>query len=175
MNTRIFTTRFIFIVTLIFAAAIMRLVPHWPNFTPVAALALFGGTYINRKYLAFLVPLAALFLGDIVLGFHEYMVPVYASFVLTVLLGFAIKKRTNVLTVISASIASSLLFFLITNFASWIQSPLIYDQSFAGLMTCYIAGLPFLNNGIFGDLFYSGVLFGSFYFAASRIPALQRA
>ncbi len=175
MIKRIFTTRFIFILTLIFAAAIMRLIPHWPNFTPVAALALFGGTYINRKYLAFLVPLAALFLGDIVLGLHEYMVPVYACFILTVLLGFAIKRKTTVLTVISASIASSLIFFLVTNFASWIQSPLIYDQTFSGLMTCYIAGIPFLNNGISGDLFYSGVLFGSFYFAVSRIPALQRA
>jgi hypothetical protein len=175
MNNRIFTTRFLFVLTMILAAAVMRLVPHWPNFTPVAALALFSGTYVNRKYLAFLIPLFALFLGDIVLGLHEYMVPVYASFILTVLIGFAIKKKTNVFTIVLSSVASSLLFFLITNFASWIQSPLIYDQTFNGLMTCYIAGLPFFLNGILGDLFYNGVLFGGLFFAISKIPALQKA
>jgi len=84
MFKKIFTTRLAVIAGIILAAALFRLVPHWPNFTPVAAIALFGGTYLHKKYLAFLVPLTALFISDLILGFHPVMGWVYAGFTVTV-------------------------------------------------------------------------------------------
>ncbi len=173
MTKSIFTTRFAVIASLIIAAAFARLIPHLPNFTPVAALALFGGALISRKYLAVLVPLAAMLLSDIVLGFHNYMWAVYASMLVTVGIGFLIKNRTGVVSVTLGALASSLVFFLVTNFAVWMMTP-AYSNDFSGLLTCYVAGIPFFRNEILGNLFYSALLFGSFYAISVRFPALQR-
>jgi hypothetical protein len=173
--------RVVFIISVILAGAMFRFIPHWPNFTPIAAMALFGGTYLGRKYLAFLVPFAAMLLSDLILGFHSYMAAVYIAFGLTVLIGFILRGRVSFANVALASIASSVLFFLITNFAAWLASP-IYPATFAGLMESYIAGLAFFNNGsygisfflndVVGGLFYNTVFFGAYYFARQRIPAL---
>lgn len=173
MNNKIFTPRIIVVLCMIIAAAIARLIPHWPNFTPVAAIALFGGTYINRKYLAFLVPVIAMLLSDLVIGFHSFMIAVYASFLLTVVIGFVIRRKPGILSIAAGSLISSVLFFLVTNFAVWMLTP-AYSSSFSGLITCYVAGIPFFSNGIIGDLFYNALLFGSFYTITSRFPALQR-
>jgi len=161
------------ILTVIVAAAVFRLIPHWPNFTPVAAIALFGGAYISKKWLAFLIPLAALLLSDLFLGFHPYLLAVYGSFVLTVALGLLISKRIGFLQLTGASLLSSLLFFLITNFAVWMGNP-NFSQDFQGLMQCYTVAVPFFHNGILGDLFFNGIFFGGFYFARQYIPALQK-
>ena len=151
----------------------MRLVPHWPNFTPIAAIALFGGAYINRKDLAILIPLVALFLSDLILGLHAFLIPVYASFALTVGLGMLLRKKISGPTVILASLVSSLLFFVITNFAVWAIG-LNYAKDFSGLVQCYTMALPFFLNGTVGDLFYTGILFGGFAFAQQRFPELLR-
>ncbi|MEI6124276.1 MAG: DUF6580 family putative transport protein [Bacteroidota bacterium] len=184
MDKKVFTSRFWFVVTVIIAGAAMRLIPHWPNFTPIAAMALFGGAYLNRKYLAFLVPIAAMFLSDMLLGFHTTMIAVYISFVATVAIGLLVARKPNVLTVLGASLGSSVLFFLVTNFAAWLGSP-IYPQTFTGLMESYAAGLVFFNNGaygisffmnsVLGDMVYNTVFFGAFYVARLRFPVLARA
>lgn len=173
--------RFIFVISVILAGALFRFIPHWPNFTPLAAMALFGGTWLGRKYLAFLIPLAALFLSDLVIGFHAYMAAVYAAFAMTVLIGFWLRNKVNTANVVMASLASSVLFYLVTNFAAWLASP-IYPSTFAGLLESYIAGLAFFNNGslgisfflneLAGGLFYNGLFFGVYYAARRRIPAL---
>lgn len=173
MNNKTINTRFIFIFTIILIGAILRLIPHWPNFTPIAAMALFGGAYFQKKYLAFIIPLAAMFLSDLILGLHSYMIAVYLSFAIIVGFGFILKSRIKVGSVLLASVSSSILFFIITNFAVWIGSP-FYPQNFIGLIECYTAGLPFLNNGVLGDLFYNTVFFGGFYFAQLRFPVLAR-
>jgi len=183
MDSKVFTSRFWFVLTVIFAGAAMRLVPHWPNFTPIAAIALFGGAYMSKKYLAFIIPLAALFLSDLLLGFHNTMPAVYISFVITVALGMFMLRNPKVLNVLGASVASTVLFFLITNFAAWLGSP-FYPQNFAGLMESYAAGLAFINNGTYGisffmnsllgDLFYTGIFFGAFYLARLRFPVLAK-
>jgi len=175
--------RMIVIISLILAGVLFRFIPHWPNFTPIAAMALFGGTYLGRRYLAFLVPFAAMFLSDLVLGFHAYMLAVYIAFGTTVMIGFILRGRVNIQNVALASITSSVLFYLITNFAAWLASP-IYPPTFAGLMESYIAGLAFFNNGSYGlsffmneltsGLFYNAIFFGAYYFARHRIPALAR-
>lgn len=160
---------------MVVAAAFMRLVPHWPNFTPIAAIALFGGTYIKRKELAFLIPVSALLLSDLFLGFHSTMIPVYASFLLIVSLGFILRRTVTVKGIVTASLASSLLFFLITNFAVWYSGLMFYPHTPAGLMASYVAGLPFFWNGLAGDLFYNGILFGAYYLITNKVSVFNRA
>ncbi|HOY30324.1 MAG TPA: hypothetical protein PKW80_00450 [Bacteroidales bacterium] len=183
MNSKVFTTRFWFVLSIILAGAAMRLIPHWPNFTPIAAMALLGGAYMGRKYLAFIIPLAALLLSDLLLGFHSTMPAVYISFVITVVLGIYMLRNPKILNIIGASLISTVLFFIITNFAAWLGSPL-YPQNITGLAESYIAGLAFFNNGslgisffmnsLLGDLFYNGLFFGVFYLARLRFPVLAR-
>lgn len=167
------TPRVTFIFSIILFGALMRLIPHWPNFTPIAAMALFGGAYFKKKHLAFLVPLMALFVSDLFLGFHQWMIAVYISFAMVVGIGILLRSRIKVGTVLLASLSSSLLFFIITNFAMWVGSP-FYPQNMGGLIECYVAALPFLNNGVLGDLFFSTVFFGGFYLAQLRFPVLAR-
>jgi hypothetical protein len=184
MNRNLLSPRFIFVISVIVAGAFMRLIPHWPNLTPIAAMALFGGAYIGKKYLAFIIPLAAMLLSDIFLGFHASMVAVYVGFAITVSLGIMISKNVKVLSVIGASLLSTVIFFLITNFASWLGSPL-YPHNFTGLMEAYTAGLMFLNDGnygisfflnsVLGDLMYNTIFFGAFYLAKVKFPVLVKA
>lgn len=144
MNKKTFTPRFIFIISIIIVAASMRIIPHWPNFTPIAAIALFGGTKLNKKWLAFLLPITAMLLSDLIIGIHNYIIPVYLCFAITVLLGISISKNIKTYKIILVSLVSSILFFLITNFAVWVGSP-FYSQDFNGLMVCYAAGLALLT------------------------------
>lgn len=184
MYSKIVSPRFLFILGIILLAAAMRLIPHWPNFTPVAAIALFGGALISRKALAFLIPMAAMFISDLVIGFHGYMIAVYISFAITVLMGSQMLKSVKPLKVISVSLLSSIIFFVITNFAVWYASP-FFTQDLTGLMTCYAAGLPFFNDGsqgisffanaLIGDLFFNGLFFGFYYIVTSRVPAFAKA
>lgn len=175
MGNKTLTSRFYLIISLILAGALLRLLPHWPNFTPIAAIALFGGTLIKRKELAFFIPVTALLLSDLLLGFHSTMIAVYASFMVIVVLGFILRRMVSVHGVIVASLASSVLFFLITNFAVWYSGFVPYPPTTAGLMASYIAGLPFLWNGVLGDLFYNGILFGIYYLLTNNVSVFNRA
>lgn len=167
------TPRIAFIGGIILFGAIMRLMPHWPNFTPIAAMALFGGTYIKKKHLAFLIPLAALFISDLFLGFHKWMIAVYISFALVVALGFLLRNRVKIGSVLLATLSSAVLFFIITNFAVWIGSP-FYPQNMVGLIECYTLAIPFFNSGLLGDVFYSTLFFGSFYLVQQRYPVFKQ-
>ncbi|HRZ77494.1 MAG TPA: hypothetical protein P5248_09020 [Bacteroidales bacterium] len=171
-RTFILSPRFAALSSIILLAALSRLLPHWPNFTPVAAIALFGGAHYGKRMQAFLVPLAALFLSDLVLGFHHTMWAVYLGFVLTVIFGLGLRGKVALLPLSATVMGSSVVFFLLTNFGSWLGSP-FYAQTMTGLLTAYTAGLPFFLNSLAGDLFFSGALFGSFYWLQQRYPALR--
>jgi hypothetical protein len=160
--------KFYLVITMIFAGAFMRLIPHWPNFTPIAAIALFGGTFLKRRELAFLIPVLAMLVSDAILGFHSTMFSVYASFIAIVGLGLLLQSKLTVVNMFSASVASSVIFYLVTNFASWTSGLMPYPMNIGGLMQSYIAGLPFFYNGILGDLFYSSVLFGALYLVTNK-------
>lgn len=183
MNLNIFNTRNLTILTIILFGALMRFVPHWPNFTPIAAIALFGGAYFSRRWMTFLIPLTALLLSDLVIGFHNSMWAVYSGFIITVMIGWYIGQRKSMHSIILGSLASSVIFFLITNFAAWLVYPM-YTKDFQGLITSYIAGLAFFNNGslgisfflndVIGTLLYSGIFFSIFSLAEKRFPALAK-
>ena len=165
-------SRIIALVSAIVAAAALRLVPHLPNFTPIGAMALFSGAYIGRRPLAFLVPLAALFLSDLVLGFYHGVATVYAATALIVLIGYFALGRVTPLRVGLAALASSVLFFTITNLGMW-QFSGFYPTTMAGLETCFVAAIPFFQNTVAGDLFYSALLFGGFRLAETLAPSLR--
>lgn len=162
------------LVIVVFAVA-LRLLPHLPNVSPIAALALFGGVYMNRKY-ALVIPLIAMFISDLFLGFHESMPLVYICFFLTGLIGLWISKRKNVFSVTAATLFSSLLFFILTNFNYWYATAL-YSKTLTGLMQSYINAVPFFRNSIVGDLFYVGLFFGAYELGLkfAKRPAAARA
>ena len=165
-------TRLAAILTAILIAASLRLLPHPPNFTPIGAMALFGGAYFGKRVLAFAAPLGALLLSDAILGFHSGMPYVYGSVALVVLVGWAVAKRQAMLTIAGAALASSILFFLVTNFGTWATGE-IYPPTLAGLTACYVAAIPFFQNTLAGDLFFSALLFGGFALLERRIPTLR--
>jgi hypothetical protein len=166
-------SRLLALISAILAAAVLRLVPHPPNFTPIAAMALFSGAYLGRRALAFIVPLAALLLSDAVLGFYRGMDFVYPSVALIVLIGWWVSSRRTPLRIGAAAVASSVSFFLITNFGMWLFSG-FYPLTSAGLAGCFVAAVPFFQNTLAGDLFYSGLLFGGFALAEHLIPRLRQ-
>ncbi len=165
-------TKLITLSTIIFALAMFRLLPHLPNVSPVAAMALFGGAYFTDKRMAFLIPFVALFLSDLVLGLHNSMIFVYAGFAMTVAIGFLLKDRVTTTYTAFAMVISSVLFFLLTNFGAWMTSG-IYAKSAEGLMQAYAAGIPFFQNSMLGNLVYAAVIFGGYHLLQKSVPVLQ--
>jgi hypothetical protein len=188
------TTQFVsprawLLTALVVLAALTRLVPHPPNFAPIGAMALFGAFHFRGKWAALLVPLAAMFLSDLALeattrlglqsgwmahgqGFHAGMWSVYAAFALIAVLGLLLRRKKSVPRVAAALLGSSVLFFLVTNFAVWAEGTL-YPRTAEGLVTCYIAAVPFFHWTVLGDLAYGTALFGGFALAERWYPAVR--
>lgn len=145
---------------IILIAVILRLLPHPANVAPITAMALFGGVYLNKKY-ALVVPILAMMISDIFLGFHNTILFVYLSFLLIGLIGIFIKKIKSAQTILISSFMSSILFFVITNFGVWLVGNL-YPHTAEGLINAYILALPFFRNTIIGDLLYAGLFFGAY-------------
>lgn len=160
------------LLSAIVAAAALRLVPHPPNFSPIDAMALFSGAYLGRRWMAFVAPLAALLLSDLVLGFYHGMATVYATVALIAMIGWWVSSRPTPLRIGAAAVVSSVVFFVITNFGMWLFSG-FYPVTYAGLVACYTAAIPFFQNTIAGDLFYTVLLFGGFRIAENLLPRLR--
>lgn len=178
--------RFGVLTSLVLLAAFSRIIPHPLNFSPLGAMGLFGAAYFSKKWQALLVPIAAtwlsdLFINNIIYGqyhptftlFSSGFYWQYGAYLLITVIGFLLfKNKVTAPRILAGSLLSTALFFLITNFACWPGST-TYSQDFNGLMTCYAAGVPFLQGTLFGDLFYSGVLFGAFALLQQNVPALR--
>jgi len=165
-------SRYIYAFVLILAAALSRMLPHPPNMVPVTALALFGGMYLDRR-LTFIVPMVAMLITDWFIGFHSTALWVYASFVVIGFVGLWLRNHRGVLPTIGASVAGSVLFYLITNFGVWLSPPYMYSQTLNGLVQCYVAAIPFFRNTLAGDLLYVGALFGLYEMGKRLIPSLS--
>lgn len=171
------------LVAMIVAAAMSRLLPHPPNFSPVEAMALFGGAYFAARALAVAVPLVALLLSDLVLAaihggtYFEYMASagfwlVYACIALLAVLGFGLRGKVSGARVLGYALGGSVLFFLVTNFGTWLGGTM-YPQTAAGLAAAYVAGIPFFQWTVLGTLFYGALLFGGFALLRRNVPALR--
>jgi hypothetical protein len=164
--------RTMLIVGMILFAAIMRIVPHPWNLAPVGAMALFSGAVIRNRVMAFLFPLVAMLAGDFFIGFHKLIPVVYASFLISTALGFWVRERRSAVRVGGVVLLGAIQFFLVTNFGVWAFSN-FYPNTFAGLMACYAAGVPFFWNTLAGDACYSALLFGGLFLAEHSFPALR--
>jgi len=167
-------------VLMIFIAALTRLIPHWPNFTALGAVALFGGAYLSRRW-AFIIPLIALFVSDLFLnnliyakqfpdaydGF-AFFTPgawsIYGAFIAVIIVGMFMLRKVNVKSVLFTSVIAAMVFFVITNFAVWAGTP-IFPKNAAGLIACYTAAIPFFWNTVLGNLFFGSILFGAYEYA----------
>lgn len=168
---------------MVLMAALSRLLPHPYNFTPIGAMGLFGAAYFTRKYLAFIIPFAALLVSDFLLNnlIYARMYPefynegivwfgnlwVYGAFALIITLGLVVLRKVKIGNLLIASLSASIIFFLITNFGSMMIDP-VYPKNGAGLMAAYTAGIPFFWNTLLGDLFFTGVLFGAYELVKQR-------
>jgi hypothetical protein len=159
---------------MIIGAAALRLVPHPPNFTPVLAIALFGGAQFATKKAALTVPLLAMLASDLVLellygsGIHSLMPVVYVFVAASVAAGFALRRRRGPVLVLLAAFASSVAFSVATNFVVWMTTGW-YPRTAAGLVECYVAALPFFRNTLAATLIYSVGLFGGHTLLTRRL------
>lgn len=152
--------RWLTIVGLIAFGVLARFAPHAPNFSPLAALALFSATYMRKFWQALIVPIGALLISDAILGFYPDMPIVYASFALITILGLTVKSNKSIVSFLGASVGSSVLFFVLTNFGVWWLGR-IYPLNAAGLGACFLAAIPFFQNTVTSTLLFGAVLFGA--------------
>jgi hypothetical protein len=161
-------SKYLFTFVLLFLAALSRIVPHPVNVAPITAIALFAGVYLGRKH-AFIIPLAAMLISDYFIGFYDAVIWVYVSIIMIGFIGLWLKGHRGVLPTIGASVAGSVLFFLVTNFGVWISW---YPHTWTGLIGCYTAAIPFFRNTMVGDLGYVTVLFGVYELVKRFIPSI---
>lgn len=184
---RLFNPRTATLIGLIMLAALARLLPHPPNFTPIESMALFAGAWFMSRWLAVLVPIAAMIVSDLALGLlhgglyveHLFSAPyiaVYACIVLCSIAGFALRGRVSGGRVLGWSLASAVIFFVVTNFAVWLTASAVPGHSAcaSGLVPCYVAAIPFFQWTVLGALFWSAVLFGGYALMRRRWPALAQ-
>jgi len=141
------------IIGIIILLATARLLPHPPNFTPILGMAVFSGAIISKRLIAYLIPLAAMLLSDLYLGLHSGIPIIYFSLAVCVLIGTFIEARVTILNSFLSISLGVLVFFLITNLMVWYGSGM-YEFSISGLMTCYLMGLPFVQNTFISSLLY---------------------
>lgn len=164
----------------IIAAVLLRMVPHLPNFVPITAMGLFGGAYLSKKY-AILIPIIAMVISDYLLlyvnpyqtdfskiqpitaMFHSTTAFVYGSVLISCLIGIWLKKHLKPGYILWGSLLGSIQFFIITNFGVWAGG--YYGYTFPALVETYVQGIPFFRYTLAGDLFYTGVFFGSYTLA----------
>jgi hypothetical protein len=184
MENKKVNLRFGIICVTILLAAVSRLIPHPAGFAPIAGMALFGAAYYSKRYWAYIIPIVAMWISDVILNnlvFSTYSnlfiwvysgIFTYGSLALIVLLGTFTLKKVRIPNLIGSALGASVIFYLVSNFGVWISSA-AYPHTLIGLEACYIAALPFMRNGVVGDLVYTGVLFGAFELLQYKFHALQ--
>ena len=139
-------------IFLIIVLSFSRLIPHPWNFTPVLAMGIFSGFYFKNFILSSFIVVFSMFVGDLFLGFHSTMFFTYTSLIIAVVLGLLIKKF-KFTEILFYGLASSVCFFLVTNFGAWLTLEM-YEKSLAGLLQSYILAIPFFHNTLISTFLY---------------------
>ncbi|WP_044171919.1 DUF6580 family putative transport protein [Flectobacillus major] len=177
--------RFGVIAGMIAIAAVSRflfLTPSLANFSPVGAMALFGGAYFANKRWAYALPVLALWLSNLVLNnvFYKEYYPsfsmgfewgTFVSFAVVVTAGVVLLKKVTLTNLLAANVVGTLGFFIVSNLCVWLGGQL-YTTDMNGLVECYGNALPFLRNTMLSNLLFSGVMFGAFELAKRQVPKL---
>ena len=166
---------FYFVIGLILIASFSRIIPHYPNFTPIISIALFGGKYFQNKNLALFLPVIILWFSDLIINnliqdYYKTFTFIYPGFywqyisiLIISFIGVFNLKKISILKLLGTSIFSSVIFFLISNFGVW-QSGTLYSKSITGLIACYIAAIPFFYGTLVSSIIYTYSLFGIYKF-----------
>ncbi len=173
------------ISAIILLLSLSRLAIAIPNLEPIGAAALFGGAMLSSKYLKYLVPLLALFIGDIIIAslaptfsahlFSPTFVAIYVAFIAAVFIGQkVIGKAPKVKSVAGGAILSSVIFFVVTNFVVWMDPTFaLYPKTLSGLSACYIAAIPFYKMTLLSNLLFSAIAFGGYAIYRKQVEAKQ--
>ncbi len=159
-------------VLFILVGVFSRLIPHLPNFSPLVAMALFSGVYLNKKN-AWLLPLGIFLISDLIIGLHQVIFFTWGSIILIYFLGRYLRKRKSVANTLIFTLAGSFLFFLITNFGVWIMG--WYPPNLAGLASCYLNALPFFRTSLISDFVYVVAFFGVYEYFTKKVELAREA
>lgn len=189
MSIKNLQPRFFVLLLFIIVAGVLRItaagkITPLSNFSPVGAMALFGGAYFADKWKSYVFPLLTLFLGDLLMMqtiykpynngtlLYENWYLVYLGFAAMVLIGQVMIRKVSVVNIAMASVAAALVHWLLSDFAVWNASFSAYPKDFKGLMECYAMGFPLMKNTLLSNLLYSAIFFGLFELVQRKVPAL---
>ncbi|MDD5565699.1 MAG: hypothetical protein PHG31_02240 [Candidatus Omnitrophica bacterium] len=153
-------------ISLVVVGFMLRIIPHVPNFTPVAAIALFGAAYLKKKH-ACVVALLLMVASDLIIGMHNVVFFTWGGFLLVALMGMPLKKNRGPVEVFGFSLLGSFVFFIVSNFGVWVMG--WYPHTLQGLISCYAMALPFLRDFTVATLVYATLFFGVYEIIASRV------
>lgn len=196
MSIKNLQPRFLVLLLFIVVAGVLRItaageITPFSNFSPVGAMALFGGAYFADKWKSYVFPLLTLFLGDVIMSqtiykayatgiLYEGWIWTYLGFAAMVLAGQLIIKKVRITSVVAASVIAAIVFWLLADFGTWTTSHNIdmttglpFTKDAQGLVKCYIQGLPLVKNTILSNLVFSAIFFGLFEWMQNKIPALS--
>lgn len=173
------------LIGIMFIAALMRLLPHPPNFSPILAIGIFGAAHFTKKWHALFISLLAIWFSDLIINnliyttsiefvwFYNGFLWQYGSYIIIILSNIYIfRNKISLAKTLGTAFGSSAIFFLVSNFGVWVGS-LIYQKNLIGLLTCYSAGIPFFQNTIISNLLFTIVLFGSYYLIQSEYSSIK--
>lgn len=172
MKNKWLSSKMLVVYAAIILMVVWRTLVEIPNFTPILAVALFCGAYMGKKNLAFMLPLGALLVSDLIIGIHSTMLYVYLAFAAATGLGILISKKTTFLRVTGMALASAVVFFIITNLGVWLTGFVGYPMTLSGLLDSYVAAIPFFRTQLISTMAFSGVLFVVYYFINSYSKTL---
>lgn len=179
----------ILIVGTIILLGISRLLPHPYNFTPLGGMAILGAAYFQSTIWKYVVPMVAFYLSDLLVSnvlyasfyadqgfvwFSSHMIWTYGATITIVLFSSLILRRKSFKNILGASLLGAVLFFVISNFGSWIADP-IYPKSIGGLTTAFIAGIPFFPATLASTVLYASLGYGVIEYGSARLkqPAIS--
>ena len=163
--------KILLIISVIFLVSLTRIFPHPPNFTPILALAIFGGAYLPNRITAISLPIISMFISDLIIGFHSQIFSIYATIILLSILGHLMKTK-NFKNFAITGFTGSLNFFIITNFSVWLGGSL-YPLTIDGIIQCYIMAIPFFHNTLISTILFLTILFFGYSFAEKKISNLK--
>ena len=166
------TNKNITLIIIISLGIISRLIYHIPNFTPIFSICLFSGMMFKNTKKMYFVPLACMFITDLFLGIHSTILFVYVSLLIVIFIGRINSNSYLFSRLIISIFLSNIVFFMITNFGVWFMQIGYYDKTFSGLMTCYIAAIPFFKNALLSNLIFTPILIYSYKYIIKRYPVL---
>ena len=160
----------IFLCSIIFLGFFLRLYTLIPNFTPVFSMCMFSGMMFKKSKKMFLVPLLAMFVTDMILGFHNTIFFVYFALLIVIYIGYLNTSKSSLKVVIPSSFVSNIAFFVITNFGVWLMQIGFYEKSLPGLIACYVAAIPFFKNALLSNLLFTPILLYSYKYIEKKYP-----